>query len=349
MNDRRNLINEMQGRWVEYYYSLGIPALTYACDKLGENVPCPVEGGTDGFRLFKDAHTNGGGVKQSQGPFPSGFGLLMWLEDKTAKDVAKDLFAFLDDGNSTTRTFRKAPLKVKSDPQMDQKIEVWVKGTWERAITPNEKHYSMMNYLATRGIKASALGCSALKFAFLRYTHKGDNLGKFPTMIAKVTNNDGEFVGLHRTYLGKDGSKADISYHGETLPARKLTSSIKGKSKGRMIRLFELEHAQVIHVAEGLETALSALQVHRKPTYSLINATNYGTFLPPKSVNTIHNWVDKDVSKTGETAALKFTKRMNALGIRVINHLPSMPIPEGEKSIDWNNVLLIHPSAFFIN
>lgn len=347
--EKRNLIEEMNGKWLDYYRSLGNDALYDACEKLGQNCPCPKEGGKDGFRLFKDADRTGGGVKQSLQSFSSGYGLLMWLEDKDKREVARDLFKFLDDGTSHTV---KTQAKSKAvDIEKNQSITSWVNATWQRAKKLENKHFSAMNYFDSRGVKRAALGSSDLRFAFLNYTHNKVNLGKCPALVARVTNNDNEIVGLHRTYLDKDGKgkKAEIFFEGEKLPSRKLTTSIQRETNGRMIRLFDVSNAGVLHLAEGIETALSVLQVFGQPTYSLINASNFRSFMPHKGVSVIHNWVDKDVSKTGETHAEFFARRMSRLGITVINHVPVLPIPAKEKSIDWNDVLLHQPSAFFID
>jgi len=41
------------GRWLDIHELLA-PALTLALRRPGRHVPCPVHGGTDGFRLFRD-------------------------------------------------------------------------------------------------------------------------------------------------------------------------------------------------------------------------------------------------------------------------------------------------------
>ena len=55
--EKRNstaLKRRMEGRWLSAFLALA-PALETAVNKLGKNVPCPIDGGTDGFRLFRDA------------------------------------------------------------------------------------------------------------------------------------------------------------------------------------------------------------------------------------------------------------------------------------------------------
>lgn len=362
MKEKIDLMAKMRGRWLDYYHSIGNSALSYACEHLGQNVPCPVQGGTDGFRLFKDANDTGGGVKQAEAIFKTGYSLLIWLEDKDKYEVAKDLFKYLE-GLDVSHSVSQRQRTPSQKPIDADSIVKWVGSTWERAKPIAAKHYTAVNYFDSRGIKQAALGSDQLRFAFLNYWYKPKNkdrvnLGKFPSIVARVTNNDNQLVGVHRTYLNADGkpAKANLVYDGIELKSKKLSSSIPDLSAGRMIRLFDLPDTQVLHTAEGIETALSALQVFREPTYSLVNATNFASFIPSKSVRTIHNWVDKDKPKlvrgkwvkTGEDTAVKFKKRMEELGVTVINHFPPMPIPENKKGIDWNDVLVANPSAFYI-
>ena len=49
------------GRWLDILSGLA-PDLRPAVEKRGRHVPCPVHGGKDGFRLFRDADQTGGGI-----------------------------------------------------------------------------------------------------------------------------------------------------------------------------------------------------------------------------------------------------------------------------------------------
>lgn len=346
---QRNLLAEMRGRWVEFYNE-NYPELSHAIDNCGKHVPCPLEGGKDGFSLFKDVNETGGGVKENlaDDPIkPSGISLLKWLTGKDGTYVARSLYEWLDGKGYTPDEIKQANYRKPVDPVKMAKVEKWLKSTWNFAKQLESKHYSATNYLKGRKLGDIAMESNELKFAFGSYMHDGENLGKFPMLVAKVSNNDGELVGLHRTYLDKNGKLDLITEHGEAVPARKLTSSLSNKGKGRMIRLFPA-YTDTLHLAEGIETALSVYSIFREPTWSLINASNFKSFVPPRQIRTIHNWIDKDKSQTGERAAVEFRRRMEELGIRVIDHIPPVPL-NGDKSVDWNDVLVKHsPSAFFI-
>ena len=78
------------GNWL-FILERMAPQLSKAIEKVGRHVPCPVRGGTDGFRLFKDAHETGGGISNQDGPFHDGFALLMWLNGWTFQECVKEV------------------------------------------------------------------------------------------------------------------------------------------------------------------------------------------------------------------------------------------------------------------
>lgn len=70
------------GRWLSILLSTS-PTLAEAIKKIGKHVACPVHGGKDGFRLFKDAHLTGRGVCNTCGHFSDGFELIQWVNGVT--------------------------------------------------------------------------------------------------------------------------------------------------------------------------------------------------------------------------------------------------------------------------
>ena len=64
--------NRARGSWLGILGSLA-PELEPALQRLGRHVPCPIHGGRDGFRLFRDAPDTGGGICNTCGAFPDGF------------------------------------------------------------------------------------------------------------------------------------------------------------------------------------------------------------------------------------------------------------------------------------
>ena len=68
----------LNGQWLQVLAAL-VPELDAAIARKGRHVACPVHGGRDGFRLFKDAEYTGGGVCNTCGIFHDGFELLSWI------------------------------------------------------------------------------------------------------------------------------------------------------------------------------------------------------------------------------------------------------------------------------
>ncbi|MGB5675668.1 MAG: primase-helicase zinc-binding domain-containing protein, partial [Gemmatimonadota bacterium] len=76
--DAREVRAHAADRWIEILGAVA-PALEPALSHPGRHVPCPVHGGKDGFRLFRDVDRTGGGVCNTCGSFHDGFALLMWV------------------------------------------------------------------------------------------------------------------------------------------------------------------------------------------------------------------------------------------------------------------------------
>lgn len=76
--DTKDVKDAAEGRWIEICSVLA-PQLGPAMEKIGRHVPCPVHGGQDGFRLFKDFEKSGGGICNTCGARPDGLGLIGWV------------------------------------------------------------------------------------------------------------------------------------------------------------------------------------------------------------------------------------------------------------------------------
>lgn len=74
----REVREAADGNWLVILDSLA-PDLSLAIERAPRHVPCPVNGGTDGFRLFNDVDVTGGGISNLHGPFKTGFSLLQWV------------------------------------------------------------------------------------------------------------------------------------------------------------------------------------------------------------------------------------------------------------------------------
>lgn len=82
------------GRWAEIYSALA-PQLRLAQAHPGKHCPCPVHGGTDGFRLFSDYPEKGGGICNTCGVKIDGFQMLMWLHEWTFPEAVEKVGTYL--------------------------------------------------------------------------------------------------------------------------------------------------------------------------------------------------------------------------------------------------------------
>lgn len=167
----------------------------------------------------------------------------------------------------------------------------------------------------------------------LLYMQDKEVVGKFPALICKVTDPEGNLVSLHRTYLTDKGQKAKVASPKKLMPVPNgLTIN------GAAIRLTPVK--PIIGVAEGIETALSVMRLKGIACWSVICANGMRTFQVPKGVKEVHIYADKDASGDGERAARDLCERLQKEGLKAWVHLPELDIPEGAKGVDFNDILV---------
>lgn len=334
----------MAGRWLSAFSALA-PRLQYAIDHLGQNVPCPLAGGEDGFRLFRDANQTGGGVKQSERIIPEGIDMLMWVNDWDFKRAFDELSAWLD-GSPVYAGPAIQPMVVKPKPVDNTQLRLWLNRIWDEAIPISHMSaFPARVYFRRRGMLEAALSASNLRYhRKLAYkTKTGETLGFYGAVLCKVGNNAAEPVQIHRTYLYSYGKKVDL---GKAHPAKKATPALNREEKGRQIRLYEPVNGY-LGVSEGLETALAVYQARQFPVWPNLTSTNLHSFRAPKGVHTVLNFVDKDRNNAGENAAAVLRTNLESQGVRVIDMLPPTPILDSDpKGVDWADQLLRDVSGF---
>lgn len=137
-------------------------------------------------------------------------------------------------------------------------------------------------------------------------------VGKFPAMVTMLQDSAGEMGNIHRTWLTDEGQKARIvTEDGEILDSRKLMPSIGAVSLAA--RLVPGEHRE-LGVAEGLETALAAIEFANVPTWSVVSTSGMRKFLVPEWVEVLTIFADNDLpdsrgKRPGFEAAYALAKR----------------------------------------
>jgi len=168
---------------------------------------------------------------------------------------------------------------------------------------------SIGEYLKNRGVPLS----DKLKQADLYYWEYGVKLGKFPTMVALVSDVNGKGVSYHLTYTHK-GKKAGVS-----APKKMMTP--KGRLSGCAVRLHDFD--DYICIAEGIETALAVHDLTGVPAFAATNASMLEKFEPPKGIKKVDIFADNDSSFVGQSSAYSLAKRLASDGVEVEVFLPS--------------------------
>jgi len=173
-------------------------------------------------------------------------------------------------------------------------------------------------YLRNRGIDLTP--------ADLRY-HARTPLGPrgevqfLPAMLAAVRTDLG-VMAVHRTFLDPNtGWLAPMDS-----PKRALGSLGRGA-----VRLSDPKAGR-LGLAEGLESALSAMQLFGLPCWATLGNERFGLVAIPESVRELHLFVDHDA---GGSLAEQRARQAYALGGRRI--VTRRPDRRGE---DWNDVLM---------
>jgi len=156
----------------------------------------------------------------------------------------------------------------------------------------------------------------------LPYWHGAEKLGTFPAMVAPLIAPDGRMVALHRTYLTRDGRKADV-------PTVKKLTGAAGPLAGACIPLHKPARG-CIGIAEGIETALAAWCASTVPMVAAYCAGALAAWQWPAGVQRLVIFADAD--KAGRDAADTLRARAMGASLRCEVMTPTDP------GADWCDV-----------
>ena len=157
-------------------------------------------------------------------------------------------------------------------------------------------------YLQSRKLWPLPKGCTLKAHAGAPYWDAGDPpalVGRYPALLGEVRDIKGELVTVHVTYLQNNRKLTDH-------PPRKLLSSTSGRI-GCAVRL--VPEGRILAVAEGIETAVAAMQILKVPAWAALNTSLLGNFEPAPDVVRLVIAADRDVA--GLTAAWKLRDRLD--------------------------------------
>ncbi|AMK21770.1 DUF7146 domain-containing protein [Sphingobium sp. TKS] len=172
-------------------------------------------------------------------------------------------------------------------------------------------------YLAQRGILRASD-----QLRYLERTPLGPRgaVQFLPAMLAAVTTDIG-IIAIHRTFL--DAPNAKLA--GFERPKRALGSLGCGA-----VRLAP-PAAGRLGLAEGIESALSAMQLFGIPCWATLGNERFGLVAIPESVRELHLFIDNDPG--GELADQRARKAYSASGRVIQTRAPA------STDFDWNDEL----------
>jgi len=165
-------------------------------------------------------------------------------------------------------------------------------------------------YLAMRGIILPASE-SALRFHPRCHRWEPSGTISLPALIAAITDDAGQVMGLQRTWLGPDGDKAALDD-----PRRAM-----GHLLGNGVRFGPA--GPVMAAGEGLETMLSLRQaLPLLPAVAALSATHLAAWTFPALLRRLYVVCDAD--PVGESAFARLSSRGHAAALTVVPLRPRL-------------------------
>jgi hypothetical protein len=150
----------------------------------------------------------------------------------------------------------------------------------------------------------------------------------FPAMVALVVDVEGAALGIHKTYLAADGTGK------YPFPDKSMQRECCGPIKGGVVRLAPLHPSEPLAIAEGIETALSFMQLHDFPTWAALSTSGLMALELPLEVRNVIIAADNDRNGAGRDAALAAYYRWRDEGRTVQIWMPR------ELGTDFNDRLM---------
>lgn len=174
-------------------------------------------------------------------------------------------------------------------------------------------------YLESRGITIARVASNLFSHSALYHP---ETKKRHPAMVGYFTDVNDKFQAIHRTYLTPEGLKLT----GEGVTAKLML----GSSHGCAIRLSAA--TDTVALTEGIEDALSVMQLYPWPCWATGSAANLAAVVLPDTIHKVFICADND--KAGLAAAQKAALCFIAEGRKVQIVIP----PNGHK--DFNAYLM---------
>lgn len=300
-----------QGKWPGILRALGLD------EKFLRNThgPCPMCGGKDRYRFD---NKDGRGTYYCQCGAGDGVKLVMEFKGLDFRNAALQI--------------EEAAGFVKSSKYEEKKSDEYLKARlrklWAGSV-PVTHGDPVSQYLENRGISLAHIPGSLRFHPSLTYYREGGDKaideGSFDAMLGLISAPDGSGATIHRTWI-KNGQKAPVA------SPKKIAQGLP--IKGGAIRLTPI--AETLGVAEGIETALAAMQASGIPTWACVSAHGIESFMPPDGCKRVVIFGDNDTNYVGQSAAYKLASSLVRAGIEADVRIYQ------ERGKDWADGLRTH-------
>lgn len=284
-------VEAARGKWYGILRHFGLDD-RYLRNKHSE---CPMCGGSDRYR-FDDKDGSGSYYCNGCGS-GSGMDLLIGITGMDFKRAA----AAVDEIIGNVEFEQPKP---KRDPR--PRLEAI-----RKALQSADGINPVRKYLHGRGLSPVYL---TKYHPAMEYFEDGKATGKHPAMVHVFQAANGRPLTYHITYLTTDGKKAQLPVARKVMPPMDALA-------GGAIRL--CLPAEVMGIAEGIETALAASKRYKLPVWAAYSATLLKQWEPPPECKRVVIFGDNDASFTGQEAAYALAKKLANMGITT-----SVLIPE---------------------
>lgn len=288
MNDyrARDIFEEARDKWPSILPMFGVSPKFLT----GRHSPCPMCGGKDRFR-FTNFRDRGNWICSHCG-HGDGMGLIMAMSGMDWMGALTEV----RDKLGSAEVSKPRP-RMSSEKARSLCVELW------KESVPIREGDDAERYLASRGF-SPPFG-QQLRFHPKVPVKDHPDKAYLPAMLARVSDNSGMGVNIHRTYL-VEGRKAEWEIDGIKQSAKKLMPGAIPVDAA--IRLFP--HEGELGVAEGIETALAVYRDYRIPCWAMISSGQMKKWVPPKGVKVLHVFGDADHKFGGQAAAYTLAHRV---------------------------------------
>ncbi len=227
----------------------------------------------------------------------------------------EDVIVALDRQGVRSRDLFDGSGAMAADPQVKRDFNSNARRLWHSATAISDS--AAERYLAQRGLQHASD-----QFRYLERTPLGPRgaVQFLPAMLAAVTTDIG-IIAIHRTFLDLPSGKLAFFER----PKRALGSlgcgavRIAAPVQGRL------------GLAEGIESALSAMQLFGIPCWATLGNERFGLVAIPESVRELYLFIDNDAG--GALAEERALKAYAAPSRVIHSRAPASP------GFDWNDEL----------